>query len=142
MSMNMYKFFTHTADAKFQAFGQTLEETFVHAALAVASLMWDWKKVAKNIEISIVVEGKDLEQLLVNFLEEILYLLDVQDFLLGSVDNISLERESEGWKIQASFKGDENTRDYKIFGAVKAITYNEMIVKNRAPYMVQVVADI
>jgi len=138
----MYKFFCHTADAKFQAFGQTLEETFAHAALAVASLMWDWKKIAKNIEISVVVEGKDLEQLLVNFLEEILYLLDTRNFLLGSIDIVSLEKEREDWKIQASFKGDKNAIKYEIFGNVKAITYNEMVVKNQSPFMVQVVADI
>jgi len=138
----MYKFFCHTADAKFQAFGQTLEETFAHAALAVASLMWDWKKIAKNIEISVVVEGKDLEQLLVNFLEEILYLLDTRNFLLGSIDIVSLEKEREDWKIQASFKGDKNAIKYEIFGNVKAITYNEMIVKNQVPFMVQVVVDI
>jgi SHS2 domain-containing protein len=140
--MDMYKFFYHTADAKFQAFGQTLEKTFAHAALAVASLMWNWKKIAKNIEIPVVVEGKDLEQLLVNFLEEILYLLDTRNFLLGSIENVSLEKETGGWKIQASFKGDKNAIEYEIFGDVKAITYNEMIVKNQAPFMVQVVADI
>jgi SHS2 domain-containing protein len=140
--MDIYKFFSHTADAKFQAFGQTLEETFVHAAFAVSSLMWDREKIAKNIEIPVVMGGKDLEQLLVNFLEEILYLLDTRNFLLGSIDNISLERVPEGWKIQASFTGDENASEYEIFGDVKAITYNEMIVKNEIPYMVQVVLDI
>ena len=138
----MYKFFRHTADAKFQAFGQTLEETFSHAALAVASLMWDWKKIAINVEIPIAVEGKDLEQLLVNFLEEILYLLDTRNFLLGSIDNFSLEKERGDWKILALFKGDMNANEYEIFGDVKAITYHEMIVSNQVPFMVQVVADI
>ncbi len=138
----MYKFLSHMADAKFQAFGQTLEETFAHAAFAVASLMWDWKKIAKNIEIPVEIEGIDLEQLLVNFLEEILYLLDTRHFLLGSIDKISLEKGPEGWKIQALFTGDENVSGYEIFGDVKAITYNEMIVKNEIPFMVQVVVDV
>lgn len=138
----MYKFFHHTADAKFQAFGQSLEETFAHAALALSSLMWDWKKIAKNIEIPVEVEGNDLEQLLVNFLEEILYLLDTRNFLLSSIDNILIKKETEGWKIQALFEGDVNTTEYEIFGDVKAVTYNEMIVKKRAPFMVQVVADV
>jgi len=140
--MDMYKFFHHTADAKFQAFGQSLEETFAHAALALSSLMWDWKKIAKNIEIPVEVEGNDLEQLLVNFLEEILYLLDTRNFLLSSIDNILIKKETEGWKIQALFEGDVNTTEYEIFGDVKAVTYNEMIVKKRAPFMVQVVADV
>ena len=35
--MERYKFLAHTADAKFQAFGETLEEAFGNAALATAS---------------------------------------------------------------------------------------------------------
>jgi SHS2 domain-containing protein len=140
--VDKYKFFHHTADAKFQAFGQTLEETFTHAALALSSLMWDWEKVAKNIEIPVLIEGKDLEQLLQNFLEEILYLLDTQNFLLSSVGAISLEKERKAWKIRALFVGDALADEYEIFGDVKAVTYNEMIVNDKAPFMVQVVVDI
>ena len=140
--MVSYKFFHHTADAKFQAFGQTLEETFAHAALAVASLMWDWEKIAENIDIPVMVEGKDLEQLLVNFLEEILYLLDTRHFLLGSVDHVFLERKDGTWSLHSLFRGDINAGDYEIYGDVKAITYNEIVINDRAPFMVQVVADI
>jgi SHS2 domain-containing protein len=140
--MEKYRFFHHTADAKFKAFGQTLEETFAHAALAVASLMWDWEKIAKNIEISVAVEGKDLEQLLVNFLEEILYLLDTQNFLLGSADNVSLEKKNGDWSLYALFRGDVCTGKYEIYGDVKAITYNEIAINDRPPFMVQVVADL
>jgi SHS2 domain-containing protein len=140
--MDKYKFFPHTADAKFQAFGQTLGEAFIHAALALSSLMWDWENVAKNIEIPVLLEGKDLEQLLKNFLEEILYLWDTQNFLLGSVNSISLENQGETWKIKALFVGDTLADEYEIFGDVKAVTYNEMIVNDKAPFMVQVVVDV
>jgi SHS2 domain-containing protein len=140
--MDKYKFFHHTADAKFQAFGQTLEETFAHAALAVASLMWDWEKIANNIEISVTVDGKDLEQLLVNFLEEILYLLDTRSFLMGSAENVSLEHKDGKWQLRALFRGAMNTGEYEIYGDVKAITYNEIDISDRPPFRVQVVADI
>jgi SHS2 domain-containing protein len=140
--MVSYKFFHHTADAKFRAFGQTLEETFAHAALAVASLMWDWEKIAKNVDIPVMVEGKDMEQLLVNFLEEILYLLDTRHFLLGSVDDVSLEHKDGTWSLHALFRGDTNAGNHEIYGDVKAITYNEIVINDRAPFMVQVVADI
>jgi SHS2 domain-containing protein len=137
-----YRFFPHTADAKFQAYGRTLEEAFVHAALAVSSLMWDWKKIAKNTSISVSVEGKDLEQLLVSFLEEVLYLLDTQNFLLGAVGDVHLEKKEDSWMLHAVFGGDANRDKYEIFGDVKAITYNEIEIKDRAPFLVQVVADL
>ena len=140
--MDKFRFFTHTADAKFQAFGRTLEESFGHAALAVTSLMWDRENIKESTAIPVEQKGKDLEQLLLNFLEEILYLLDTRNFLLVTVGEISIQKETAGWTIKALFKGAVNTGDYEIFGDVKAITYNEMRVKNRAPFMVQVVVDI
>jgi SHS2 domain-containing protein len=140
--MENYKFFHHTADAKFQAFGKTLEETFAHAALAVASLMWDWEIIEQKIGMPVVTDGKDLEQLLVNFLEEILYLLDTRNFLLSTVDDVTIEQRDKNWEIHANFRGDINVGQYEIYGDVKAITYNEITISNQAPYMVQVVADV
>jgi SHS2 domain-containing protein len=140
--MEKFRFFRHTADAKFQAYGKTLEETFAHAALAVASLMWDWKIIDKKTEIPVALRGKDLEQLLVSFLEEILYLLETRDFLLGSAENVLLEHKGDIWILRALFKGDINTGRYDIFGDVKAITYNEMVIRDHPPFVVQVVADI
>lgn len=140
--MEKYKFMHHTADAKFQAFGQTLEEAFSHAALAIASLMWDQDKIEGKLTIPIEVRGKDLQQLLVNFLEEILYLFETKGFLLGSVEDLTIHKNEGKFSLRALFIGDEYSSLYEIFGDVKAITYNEMAIKENAPFMVQVVADI
>ena len=140
--MEKYKFLFHTADAKFQAFGQTLEEAFCHAALAVASLMWDWRKVQKGKQVRVKVQGIDQEQLLVSFLEEVLYLRDTRKFLLGEVNNITIEQKGRQHELRAVFKGDDDASRYKIFGEVKAITYNEMKIEKKTRFMVQVVVDI
>jgi SHS2 domain-containing protein len=137
-----YKFLRHTADAKFQAFGTTLEEAFCNAALATASMMWDWEKIEKKIEHNVEVKGKDLKQLLSSFLEEIIYLLDSKMFLLGSLENLRIKKEERLYVLKALFKGDKYSDKYKMHGDVKAITYNEMEIKNRDQYMVQVVVDV
>ena len=140
--MERYRFLLHTADAKFQAFGTTLEEAFINAALATASLMWDWEKIEKKIEHRIEVKGKDLMQLLSSFLEEIIYLLDSKMFLLGFPENLRIEKKGRLHVLNAIFKGDEYSDKYKIHGDVKAITYNEMEIEQNAPFMVQVVVDV
>ena len=138
-----YRFLQHTADAKFQAFGATLEEAFANAALAVASVMWDWAKVARNVRLPVEVRGRDLERILYNYLEEILFLLDTRAFLLAGVDNVHIEETGEGWRLIADFVGDTNPAKYEIFGEVKAVTYNEMrIEKNAEGASVQVVIDL
>lgn len=140
--MRKYRFLDHTADAKFQSFGQTLEEAFGNAALATASLMWDYEKVAKRINHPVDVEGRDLKQLLVAFLEELLYLLDSKRFLLNSVDGIRIDKKENRYGLKAQFWGDSYSNRHKIFGSVKAITYNEMNVEKKDHFIVQVVVDI
>lgn len=140
--MERYRFLRHTADAKFQAFGTTLEEAFINAALATASLMWDWEKIEKKIEHRVQVSGKDLKQLLNSFLEEIIYLLDSKMFLLSSPENLRIENKGSLYVLKALFKGDKYSDKYKIHGDVKAITYNEMEIEENAHFMVQVVVDV
>ena len=133
----------HTADGKFRAFGQTLEEVFSNAALAMSSLMWDWWEVKKKISFAVDVRGKDPEQLLVKFLEEVLFLFDTKSFLLGEVEGLTMTDEDGGRRLQAVFWGDDRLDEHEIFGAVKAVTYNEMkIEKSCDRWSAQVVVDM
>jgi len=140
--MERYRFLDHTADAKFQAFGNTLEEAFSNAALATASLMWDWERIEKKVELQVEVQGRDLKQLLCSFLEEIVYLLDSRSFLLGVPERVRLDKKGGLFTLKALFKGDEYSEKYEIHGDVKAITYDEMEIVEGDRFMVQVVVDI
>jgi SHS2 domain-containing protein len=137
-----YEFFAHTADAKFQAFGQSLEEAFTNAAYATVSLMWDREEIARKVRLPVEVQGRDLEQLLVNFLEEILYLLDSRMFLLHDVEKIKIREEMDLFKIDGIFVGDYAGTQYEPFGDVKAITYDELEIHSNSFFMVQVVVDV
>jgi len=131
-----YKFLEHKADAKFQAFGKTLEEAFGNAALAMFSLMTDIKKVKGKTEKKIKVHGHDKKALLYNFLEELLFLLDKDSFLLSKIKKIKIIDN----KLEAIVVGDK-VGNYETHGEVKAVTYNEMEIKEK-PYMLQVVVDM
>ena len=43
--MKKYEYLEHTADTKFRAYGETMEETFTNAALAMMNVMVDAIKV-------------------------------------------------------------------------------------------------
>ena len=133
-----YKFLEHKADAKFQAFGKTLEEAFSNAALAMFSIMTKTEKIKPKIEKKIVVDGIDQKSLLYNFLEKILFLLDTKNFLLNKIKKIKIEKN----KLNAILIGD-GINSYELFGEVKAVTYNEMFIKKeKDKYIVQVVVDL
>lgn len=139
--MEKFKFFEHTADAKFQAYGKTLEEAFGNAALAMFSVIIDTKKVSGKIKKDIECSSKDLKALLYDFLEELVFLIDTEDFLLSSVEEIKIFKD-ELYFLRVVVIGDK-ADDYDPSGDIKAVTYNEMeIKKGKGKAMVQVVLDL
>jgi len=137
-----FRFLEHTADAKFQAYGRTLEEAFANAALATVSLMWEPDEVEKTLAHEVSVQGRDLEQLLARFLSEAIYLVETRSFLLASVNELTIERAGEGFQLRAVFQGDDRPGRYSLSGHVKAVTYNEMRIDQGCPVTVQVVVDV
>ena len=135
--MDKFEYLEHTADIKFRAYGKNLEEVFSNSALALRNSMFDGKvnsKFAKKIKV----KGKDNERLLFEFLEELLVLLDSEDFILSKVKSIKIK----GGELEAELTGDKGL-NYDIHLVVKAITYNEMFVKKeKDKYVAQVVVDV
>jgi len=140
--MDRYQILPHTADGKFRAHGRTLEEAFANAALATASLMWDWSTVEARLSHHVLVTGRDKEQLLVKFLGELIYLFETQEFLLAGVDGLRIRQGADGWTLEAEFRGDTVSDRYEIYGGVKAVTYNELKVSEGDGVVLQVVVDM
>ncbi len=135
-----FKFLEHTADIKFRAFGKTLEEAFKNSALALVNIMYKGK-IESNIKKKIEVKGKDKEALLYNFLEEFLFLLDSENFLLSDIKKIKIKKNKE-YSLEAEILGD-NVKNYETGLDIKAITYNEMFVKKeKNKFICQVVVDV
>ena len=139
-----YKFLEHTADVKFRAEGSSIEEMFVAAADAMNETVRGDIKILESKERSFEVEGKDLVSLLYNFLEEFLFLLDAEDFLVSKFGDIKIEEPSgEGlFKLSVAISGD-SADNYKFTNDVKAITYSEMFVREENDeFICQVVLDV
>ncbi len=140
--MERYLILPHTADGKFQAFGKTLEEAFGNAALALASLMWDWSTVEPKIRHFVHVTGADREQLLVKFLGEVIYLFETKRFLLGKVDGLGIRPQFDGFSLEAVLAGEALSPGREISGGVKAVTYHELKIEEGDGFTVQVVVDM
>jgi len=138
----LYKFLPHTADAKFRAYGKSLEKRFANAALAMASIMFETGKIKPRIKKKISVKGKDLKALLYNWLEELLYLVDAKGFILNSVRQLKIKEEKKGYSLQAVVAGDKYKRSYDKIATgtdVKAVTYQQMEITDK---YAQVVVDV
>jgi SHS2 domain-containing protein len=71
-----FEILEHTADIGVRAFGSSTAELFENAALAIQSIALDSTDVEPRQEYPLNVSGTDLESLLVNWLNEIVYYLD------------------------------------------------------------------
>ena len=135
--MKKFEYFEHTADILFKAYGKDVNEVFKNAALAMFQVMVE-EKINAKIKKKFKVEGKDYESLLYNFLEEFLFLLDAEDFLLSNISRIKMRDN----KLEADITGDKAS-DYKFTNDVKAVTYNQMFVRKQGnKFIIQVVLDV
>ena len=133
-----FKFLDHTADIKFQAFGNSLNEVFENSALALINSIYG-KEIKCVKKKKIRVKGKDFESLMYNFLEEFLFLIDAKKFIPGKVKVII---DEEGKKLEAELSGDSVT-NYQIDMHIKAITYHDMFVHRIGKrWISQVVLDV
>lgn len=133
-----YKFLKHTADVKFQAVGKDINEVFENSALAMKEAICGKIKIKGTKEKIVKVEGRDFESLLYIFLEQILYLLEAENFLISEIKEI----EIENLRLRAKIVGDRAS-DYKFTNPVKAVTYNEMFIKKeKGNWVSQVVLDV
>jgi SHS2 domain-containing protein len=145
-----YKFIKHTADVKFQAFGKTLEECFLNSLEAMNEIITK-DKIKENITKKIIIEAKDRERLLYDFLEEFLYLLDGTGFIIAKIENfkITTYKNKRGLyilKLVCDAIGDD-IKNYNTLTQVKAVTFNEMYIKNEKNngkdlFSCQVVLDV
>jgi len=73
-----YKLLDHTADLAIQVNGKDLNDLFRNSSIAIMDLSYPIYSVKNKIEHIISATGSNAEQLLVNWLQEILYLMEVK----------------------------------------------------------------
>lgn len=137
-----FEFFEVTADVGYKAYGETLEEAFENAALAMFEVITDTSKIEPEIERKIEVESEDEYALLYDWLSEFLFMLDV-DYLVFSKFEVKIEKKEEGFSLKGTAWGEEfDPEIHESRAEVKAVTYHLMNVKQDNGVMVQVILDI
>jgi len=118
----------HTADLGINVCGGTQAELFSHAALALMGFITEREKVNNRVEKNLVMEGADPTDLFINFLREILYLINGEGFLFR---DISLDITAAG-HLHALIKGEYIDHErHEIKTEIKAVTYHQAFVAQR-----------
>ncbi len=138
-----YKFFDHTADVLFEAEGKDLGELFEAAGLATEETQIDLKGVKQEVEKKIELEKDNIEMLLFDFLQELIFLKD-SELLLFSEIKVNITEKNKKYFLKAELKGekiDPNRHELKV--DVKAVTLHRFEVKKTANgWFCRVILDI
>ena len=69
-----YELIDHTADIAIKAYGKSLSEAFENAAKAMFDIITDSSEIESVGQYDVELEAPDLEQLLVDWLSELLFI--------------------------------------------------------------------
>ena len=121
--MQSFKVLDHDADIRLEVYGASMEKLFENAAGAVFSLIIDPASViAPSLEKRITVTGNG--ELLINFLNELLFTWDVDRFIPA---NVSVAFGTEN--LTATIKGETFNEDrHSIQLQMKAVTYHKFSI--------------
>ena len=145
--MSNYKFFDHTADIGVEISGRTKKELFANAANALFDVLIEnnnsKSKSAKKTQKwqkTLTVEGADVEDLLINFLREILYIFNGESWV---VSNCKIT-ECGNKRLKAQLKGEPfNKKKHSIKTELKAVTYSGLNVeKQKSGWRARVIFDV
>lgn len=119
-----FELIEHTADMGIRSVGATLEEAFSDGALAMFFIMTDPEKIIELETFEIEVSADYIDLLFIEFLNEILFKMDVEEMLFKKASNVRIEEDEGHYILKASLNGeklDKEKHDLKI--EVKAATY-------------------
>ena len=134
-----FEIIDHTADVGIIAYGADMNEAFANAAKGLFSLITELDDVEEVVYRDIELTAPDQESLLVEWLNELIYLFDAENIIFKRFDitqlsQTHLKARSYGHKVDSS--------KHKLKTGVKAATYHMLKIDKSNGGKVQVLFDI
>ncbi|TSC75948.1 MAG: archease family protein [Parcubacteria group bacterium Gr01-1014_30] len=123
-NMRNYEILEHKADLKIRVWGETKEELFLNAVLAMQSSLFAEKRKAKSAKRKMSASSPDVSALLVDFLSEVLYLIQTKKEIYSKV-NFTKFSDTE---VAVELAGQKVARFNQ---EIKAVTHHGLKVRQR-----------
>ncbi len=157
-----YKFLEDVAiaDIAYEAYGKDLNELFENAAFAIFELSANLATVDAKEKIEFELENEKIENLLYDFLSEILFLKDskymvfkkvkvticekIEDFLRPEISKKFLGKQNKKYHLKAVLEGETiNPQKQQLENDIKAVTMHMFEVKKeKNQWKATIVVDI
>lgn len=137
--MTRFEVFDHTADIGIVAYGSNLKEAYANVAYGMFSLITDLTEVHEEIQRDIDIQALDRESLVVDWLNELLYIFDVDQVIFSRFEITALSQN----QLRAKAYGEKiDTSRHQLKTEVKAATYHLLKVEKGNGFKIQVILDI
>jgi SHS2 domain-containing protein len=136
--MKRFELIEHTADMGLAAYGKDLPGAFANAAYGMFSIIADLENVKEIEQRQVEIQEDDMESLLFEWLNSLLYYFDVETLIFKRFDIVEF---GEG-RLRAVCYGEKyDASRHRLKTGIKSATYHMLEVdgkKNR----VQVIFDV
>jgi len=137
--MGEYELINHTADLGIAVKGESLSDLFKTAASAMLSQMLNLDDIKEDTSRSIQVQGENLEDLLVRWLNELLFLVSSgyisKNFDIEKITSHLISAKVYGEKI--------NLARHPLNIEIKATTYHQLEVKkSNSHWQTMIIFDV
>ena len=139
--MKRYRLFDHTADVGMELFGESKQELFSNAAAALTDIIFGGPGKDGGIIYRFEVKSSDIEMLLVEYLSELSYIMQVKrlvpaGFTIEFTGENHLACDVSGEEFDPSVHGYQTE--------VKTVTYHKLIVERKpdGSYYARVILDV
>ena len=135
-----WEHFPHQADIGIRGVGGTLEQAFAQAAIALTAVITDPERVEPRQAVEIACQNPDIELLLVDWLNTLIYEMDTRKMLFSRF-SVTIE----GPRLTARAWGEAlNIARHQPAAEVKAATYTVLKVEQtpQAGWSAQCVVDV
>lgn len=125
LDMHSFRLIEHTADMGLSARADSREELFSACAFALREMLTGTSEVSAREQRGVRARGLDDGELLVSWLNELLFLFESEGFLLAEVHGLNFEKEA----LTAEISGEafDPTR-HSLEREVKMVTYHQLQV--------------
>lgn len=138
--MSFYRIIDHTADLGIAFTGKTRGNLFKKAALALTDLLTDTSRLHAEYTETLSITGLDIEDLLINWLREILYLWNGKRVFAVDIDISDISDITITACISLAVYDPNH---HKIHREIKAVTYHQAeVVEKGGQWSAQVIFDV
>ena len=136
-----YQPFDHTADIGVLIRGDSLEQLFENGAFAFTDTLVGVDRVRPAAEQTLEIAAGDLEELMVNWLSELLYLFEAEKQLFGEFRVAELTPE----RLVVNVRGEPYDEErHPVATDLKAVTYHglKVLQNDRGQWEATVIFDV